>query len=122
MRGDSDLRALFAHLAERVTETIAFAYLDDHGRLLGERLIESDEPGSVRLPYRAVARDAMLLNATRVAMAHNHPSGDPQPSKADLAATKRLATALAALGVGLVEHLVLARAGRSFSLRGAGLL
>ena len=70
---------------------------------------------------RAVARDAVMFDAARIVMAHNHPSGDPTPSKADIRVTRRLARALAALGAPLVEHLILARSGGT-SLRAAGVI
>lgn len=119
---DADLRAVFAHLSDHPRETLAFAYFDTAGRLLGMRHSMSTQIGAIRLPLREVARDAIRLDAALVAMAHNHPSGDPKPSRADLAATRRLATGLAALDVRLIEHLVLARAGAVFSLRSAGLI
>ncbi len=122
VRTQDDVHALFAHLAERGREVLSFAYLDAEGRLMGLRHSISPFDGSIRLPLRAVARDVVWFDAAMVAMAHNHPSGDPRPSRADLAATRRLATGLAALGVRLVEHLVLARAGGVFSMREAGLL
>lgn len=122
VRSQEDVATLFAHLAGQPREVLAFAYLDESGRLLFLRHSMSRRVGTIRLPLRAVARDAIRLDAAMIVMAHNHPSGDPRPSQADLAATRRLATGLGALGVRLVEHLVLARAGRVFSLRGAGLL
>lgn len=122
IRSNAGARALFAHLADRPHEMTAFAYLDPEWRLLGMRHGPAGDAGAADVPIRAVARDAVALGAARVMMAHNHPSGDPTPSRSDLAATRRLATALAALGVPLVEHLVLARAGGCFSLRGAGLI
>ena len=52
---------------------------------------------------------------------HNHPSGDPTPSKADIAVTKDIAKAAAPLGVTLHDHLIIGR-GRHTSLRDLGLL
>lgn len=114
------VQRLFADLADQPREVVAFAYLDPDWRLLGMRHGPGDA-ATAQVPIRAVARDTVAFGAARVVMAHNHPSGDPTPSHADLAATRRLATALAALGAPLVEHLVLARGG-CFSLRGAGLI
>lgn len=122
IRRQADLHALFEHLADREHEALGVAFLGRDGRLLGVRHATSHGRRSLRLPLRRIAREAVLLRASKVALAHNHPLGDPTPSRADLAATRRLATGLAALGVTLVKHLVVAPAGRTFSLRRAGLL
>lgn len=122
IRDCADVRLLFGHLASCRHEILAFGYLDQDWRLIGQRHSISPHALSVQVPLRAVARDVVRLDARRVVMAHNHPSGDPQPSSSDLKATRRLATALAALGVVLVEHVILTRSGGVFSLRGAGLI
>ena len=117
----ADVRTLFAHLADRPDEVVGFGYLDPEWRLLGVRHSPSGGAGAAAVPIRAVARDAVLLAAAWVVMAHNHPSGDPAPSRADLAVTRRLARALAALGAPLIEHVILTRTG-STSLRETGRL
>ena len=70
---------------------------------------------------REVARRALELNATAVIMVHNHPSGDPSPSAADIEATRKVAEALKAIGVTLHDHLIVGRTGHA-SLRSAGLM
>jgi DNA repair protein RadC len=112
---------LFAPIAGLPTEVAVFAYLDPEWRLLGMRHRPSGIRHSAIVPVRDVTRDALVFDAKRVLMAHNHPSGDPCPSQDDIAATQRLARTLAAIGVTLVDHLVLAGT-RSASLRAAGLL
>lgn len=114
-------RALFASLANERTEVAGFAYLDPKWRLLGLRHARSQAVDIIDVPLRAIAADALAFDATGLVMAHNHPSGDASPSAADLDVTKRLARALDALGVRLVDHLVLA--GDSVtSFRALGLL
>lgn len=70
---------------------------------------------------REVARRALELNASAVIMVHNHPSGDPCPSSADIEATRKVAEALKAIGVTLHDHLIVGRTGHS-SLKNAGLM
>ena len=70
---------------------------------------------------REVARRALELNATAVIMVHNHPSGDPSPSAADIEATRKVAEALKAIGVTLHDHLIVGRNGHA-SLKNAGLM
>ncbi|WP_380873418.1 JAB domain-containing protein [Sphingomonas sp. DBB INV C78] len=106
-------------LAGLCHEALCIAYVDDRGRLieLSERL--PGACGEVDLPIRVIARDAVRLDARGVILAHNHPSGDPTPSHADLAATRRLAGALAVLDIRVVDHLVLSAGGwRSFRAMG----
>lgn len=70
---------------------------------------------------REVARRALELNATAVIMVHNHPSGDPNPSSADIEATRKVAEALKTIGVTLHDHLIVGRNGHA-SLKSAGLM
>ncbi len=101
-------RMLFAALAEERLEVAAFAYLGEDRRLLGMRHSRSRASHAHHLPIRDVAADALAFGAQAVVMAHNHPSGDPTPSRADREATQRLAHALEPLGVRLIDHLVIA--------------
>lgn len=112
---------LFAPIARAATEIAIFAYLDSAGRLLALRHVPSQGTMEVEVPIRAIAGDALAFGAEQVVMAHNHPSGDPEPSRDDLATTRRIAAALNALGIRLVDHLVLA-GDTVTSLRARGLL
>lgn len=111
IRTVTDLRRLFAHLIDLPHEAVGIAYLDSDWQVLGVRHSIGDSAAATDVPLRQIARDAVALDAARVVMAHNHPSGDPTPSAADRCATRRLAQALAALGAPLAEHLIVARSG-----------
>lgn len=121
IRDAAEAAALFATLAEARTERCGFAYLDPEWRLLGTRETASGHVDGVRAPIRDVVRDVLDLDATAVVMVHNHPAGDPTPSAADRAVTRRLLAALEALDVRLIDHIVLAGPRRA-SMRGMGLL
>ncbi len=73
------------------------------------------------MPIARITRDVLLLAAQAVLIAHNHPDGDPRPSAADLAMTRRLSQGLAALDVAVLDHLIVTRAG-IVSLREQGLV
>jgi DNA repair protein RadC len=75
----------------------------------------------VIMPFRAIAADVLHLNTRALVVSHNHPSGDPTPSAADLAVTRQLAAMLSALGVRLHDHIITG-GGRSLSFRDTGLL
>jgi DNA repair protein RadC len=100
-------RALFAPLAGEQAEVAAFAYLDPEWRLLGLRHTHG-RGDMIEVPVRAIAADALAFDAAAVLMAHNHPSGDARPSAADRQMTRRLARLFDALGINLLDHLVLA--------------
>ena len=70
---------------------------------------------------REVVKRALELGASALIMVHNHPSGDPTPSKADIEMTREVQKAAATLGVTLHDHVILAR-GRHTSLTSLGLI
>jgi DNA repair protein RadC len=70
---------------------------------------------------REVVERAILLNASAVLLVHNHPSGDPTPSRDDVEMTRRLREALDPLGIALHDHLVIGH-GKHASFRSLGLL
>lgn len=102
-------------------EKVVAAHLDGDRRVIGTSEAEG-EANSVMLPVRAIIADAMRLGATGLIVAHNHPSGDPRPSNADLDATRALACAANSLGIRLYDHLVVGSAGRCRSMRALGLI
>ncbi len=114
-------RALFGRLAEARAEIAGFAYLARNGRLLGMRHMQGDHVDLVDIPVRRIVADALAFDAAAMVMAHNHPSGDPTPSAADRATTRRLLVALEPVQVRLLDHLVLARDGMA-SFRALGWL
>jgi len=70
---------------------------------------------------REVVKRALELGASALIMVHNHPSGDPTPSKADIEMTREVQKAAATLGVTLHDHVILGR-GRHTSLKSLGLI
>ena len=58
---------------------------------------------------REVFREAIRLSASAVIVAHNHPSGDPAPSRADIQVTRQLREAAKVIGIDLLDHIVLGR-------------
>jgi DNA repair protein RadC len=108
-------------VAGAAVEIAAFAYCDRTGRVLGLRHAESDCVDMAEIPVRRIAIDALAFDAAAVVMAHNHPSGEAWPSRADREVTRRIAVALGALGVRLHDHLIVTRSTR-WSFRAAGLL
>ena len=113
---------LAADLAPEPCEVATFAFCDARGGVLGTRRLRSHQMDSVDLPLRRIVADAVMLDAARVVMAHNHPAGEAWPSRADREVTARLARALAAVDTRLVDHVVVGQGGATWSFREAGVL
>lgn len=112
--------ALFGPQLGRATrEMLAVAHLDAELRLIGIRLRYSPLCTAVVLPLRTIIADALALDARALVLAHNHPSGDPRPSAADLDATRSLVKLARSIGLRVHDHLVFA-GGHHVSLRAEG--
>lgn len=109
--GEEVYRLLQPRLGHLATETFFALYLDAKGRLLHERTISSGTLTSSLVHPREVFTPALLHRAAALVVAHNHPSGDPEPSSEDRAATRRLHRAGRLLGIELLDHVVIARTG-----------
>ncbi|MDA8361835.1 MAG: DNA repair protein RadC [Gammaproteobacteria bacterium] len=97
---------LLACFRDRPREAFACLFLDVRHRLLvQEVLFEGTLDGAAVYP-REVVRRALVHNAAAAIFVHNHPSGHPEPSAADRDLTVRLASALALVGVSVLDHLV----------------
>lgn len=120
--GTAAAAALFRHsLAGRATEALCIAYLDPEQRLIRLSVEEGRASDRIELPLRALVRDALLLDAHALILAHNHPGGSALPSRADTATTARLVEITRALDIRLVDHLIFAGS-EVVSLRALGLL
>ncbi len=104
------------HLSREVFKVL---FLDARHRLLTvEDLFQGTLTESVVYP-REILRRALELKAAALILAHNHPSGDPTPSPADLKVTRQILLAARLLQVRLLDHLVVAKAGYfSFAEKG----
>jgi DNA repair protein RadC len=110
-------------MATRATyiETLRVLHLDDTGTLVGITEHSDGMPGRVAVPLRRIVAEALACDATMLVLSHNHPGGDPQPSRADISATNDLIRAVSPLGIRVHDHVVTG-SGRDFSFRAAGLL
>lgn len=72
--------------------------------------------------YRLILRRALELFATRIIIAHNHPSGSAEPSLADKDMTTRLRDAAALFDIRLLDHIIVSSSGETFSFQSRGLL
>lgn len=113
-------RSLLAGLRDEPHEVAEALYLDPKWRLCGRRRFTGSR-GAVAVPIRALIESGFAADARYVILAHNHPSGDPEPSTDDLAFTRRLAETLRTIDMPLADHLIVTRDAIT-SLRERGLL
>ena len=120
--GPADTRRfLAAQLRDLPHELFCCLYLDNRHRVLSfEELFRGTIDGTSVYP-REVVRQALQHNAAAVIVAHNHPSGVAEPSRADEEITARLSQALALVDIRLLDHMVVGD-GEVTSLAGRGLL
>ena len=107
--------------AEFAAESLAIVFLDHHGGIAHLYQRTDGHCSMVQLNARHIVHEALTRQHERFILVHNHPSGDPAPSPADIDATRRLCRIASALDLELVDHLILTPA-RYFSFRAAGLL
>ena len=99
--------------------------LDDAGRALSAPVLVSlgAQTGTAAVDPGEVFREAFKAGARSIAVAHNHPSGDPTPSKADIAATAELKDLAVRLKIGFVDHVIVAGSNSAYvSLAEEGVL
>lgn len=82
-------------------------YVNTKHRLLSVVTVSIGSLDHTFMAPREVFRDALIENAAAVVLAHNHPSGDPEPSSDDLAVSRRLVRAGSLIGVDVLDHLVI---------------
>ena len=88
-------------------EQFRMLYLDRRNQLLADEVLNRGTVGHAPVYPRAVARRALEVAASSIILVHNHPSGDPTPSKADVEMTKKVVTAASAICVTVHDHLVI---------------
>lgn len=98
-------------MARRQVEQFRVLFLDKQNVLIRDEVQHEGTIDQTPAYPREVVRRALEVGATAVVLAHNHPSGDPTPSKADVDLTKAIATAAKAVGVEVLDHVIVGRKG-----------
>ena len=107
-------------MAYRDTEQFRVLFLDRKNVLIADEAQAKGTVDHVPVYPREVAKRALELNASALILVHNHPSGDPTPSDADIAMTEQIELACQAIGVALHDHVVIGK-GAEASFRSLGL-
>jgi len=100
-------QVLLPQFANADRERCVAGYVDTKHRLLSVVTVSIGSIDHTFMAPREVFRDALLENAAAVVLAHNHPSGDPEPSSDDVAVSQRLFRAGTLIGVEVLDHLVI---------------
>ncbi|MBA3909750.1 MAG: hypothetical protein C0524_07640 [Rhodobacter sp.] len=108
-------------MAHRETEQFRVLYLDRKNVLIADEEQSKGTVDHVPVYPREVVKRALELNTSALILVHNHPSGDPTPSEADLSMTRQVQDACAALGLVLHDHLIIGKQ-RELSFRAQGYL
>ncbi len=108
-------------LAHEPRERFHVLFLDRKNQLIGDETMNEGTVDHAPVYPREVARRALELSACALILVHNHPSGDPTPSKADVDMTRSIVEACKTLNITVHDHIVVGRDGIA-SLKGLGLM
>jgi DNA repair protein RadC len=105
--------------AER--EEFRILFLDKRNGLIADERQQAGTVDHTPVYPREVVKRALELGATALVLVHNHPSGDPTPSSADIAMTKTIIEVAKPLGISVHDHIIVGRGGHA-SLKGLRLI
>lgn len=110
-----------ASMAYEARELFRILFLDKKNRLIADEIQGEGTVDHTPVYVREVVKRALELSATAIILVHNHPSGDPQPSRADIEMTKHIVDVAKPLGVVVHDHVIVGRQGH-VSFRGLKLI
>lgn len=110
-----------ARFSRSRVEHFQIFFLDQKNALIAEETQGKGTVDHVPIYPREIVRRALALNASSIILVHNHPSGDPTPSLADIQMTEKIASIAEPLGIQVLDHIIIGRT-RHMSLRARGLL
>ena len=108
-------------MAHLTVERVRVLYLNTQNMLIHDDHVGDGSIDEAQIHPREVIRRALDLGATALIIVHNHPSGSPQPSRADIQVTNRIAEAGRLLGIVVHDHIIIGREGH-VSLKAKGLI
>ncbi len=112
---------LNAVIGNNKNEVVKVLYLNSQNKMIHKELIDAGTVNESYLNYRRIAVTALKYDSTSVIVAHNHPSGNPEPSGYDDKITIKMAEALKVVDIDLQDHIIIADEG-FFSYREQGIL
>jgi DNA repair protein RadC len=119
---DALLEYCSAAMGRSANEEFRILFLDRKNVLMHEEVHQRGTVDHTPVYPREVVKRALDLGASALILVHNHPSGDPTPSRADIAMTREIVAAAKALKIDVHDHLVIGRGQRPASFKALGLL
>jgi len=110
-----------AAMARNPNEEFRILFLDRKNILIADEVQNKGTVDHTPVYPREIVKRALELGASALILVHNHPSGDPTPSRADIEMTRQIAEAAKALNVAVHDHLVIGRSGHA-SFKALGLM
>ena len=110
-----------SQMAFQSIEQFRILFLDKKNRLIADEVQQTGTVDHTPVYPREVIRRSLELSATALILVHNHPSGDPAPSSADVRMTREISDIAKPLGITLHDHIIIGKSGHA-SLRGLKLL
>jgi DNA repair protein RadC len=108
-------------MAYHSTEQFRVLFLDCKNVLIADEVQQTGTVDHTPVYPREVVKRALDLGASAIILVHNHPSGDPTPSRADIDMTNQVVAAAQGLGISLHDHIIIGRGGNA-SFKSLGLL
>ncbi len=118
---DSLIEYCRREMAHREIESFRALFLNSANGLIADEELARGTVNHVPVYPREVIKRALTRNASALILVHNHPSGDPNPSEADISLTEQIRSACALLGITLHDHVIVSDRGH-FSFVSAGLI
>lgn len=112
-------RRLYPGMRESKKETFVELCLDTKNQIIRENTVSIGSLNANIVHPREVFRCALIESAAHIIVAHNHPSGDPTPSREDIEITKKLIETGKIMGIDVLDHVIIGD-GRHFSMKEAG--
>lgn len=110
-----------ASMGFETTEQFRILFLDKRNQIIADEVQQRGTVDHTPVYVREVVKRALELSSTAIVLVHNHPSGDPTPSRADIEMTKQIVAAAQNLGITVHDHIIVGKHGHA-SLRGLGLI
>lgn len=112
---------LHSSMAHHTTESFRVIYLDSKNQIMRDEVLGQGTVNAAPVYPREVVKRALEVQAAAVILVHNHPSGDPSPSRDDITMTRAIIDAGRHLGLAVHDHVIVARTGHT-SMRAQGLI
>ena len=118
---DDVIKAVKPLIADPNKEFFIALYLNTKNGIIKQEVVSVGSLSANVVHPREVFRTACILSASSIIVAHNHPSGDPAPSREDIEITKKLAEAGKMIGIELLDHVILGQ-NRNYGFKESGML